>query len=259
MGSFSYLATLLRLNVKSGLRPFLPSAIAATLMCANNLVFFIIWLIYFQRFSSLKGWGLEDVALLFGIAAWSFGLTVLVAGGVRDITRSIVDGSLDVHLGRPRHPLPSLIFGRSIAAGFGDLASAVVLWLGYAGKDLLDLPFILLVASAAAVIVVATATLVSLTVFWLPNTVQLVEDVYFMLLMAAVYPQHVFGPFLRLLLFTLLPAAFIGLVPVETIRETSLEKLAVLLGAALVYASLAVLVFERGLKRYTSGSSLSAP
>src|SRR5258708_15410811 len=124
-----YLGTLFRLNIKSGLSPRPPALLAAALMCANNLVFFVIWLIFFRRFSSLKGWTLDDVALLYGFAAWSIGLTVVVADGVRDIARAIVGGRLDVHLCRPPHPLPSLIFARSQPAGLGDMASAVVLGL----------------------------------------------------------------------------------------------------------------------------------
>ena len=64
------------------------------------------------------------VAMLYGVTAFGFGLMVALAGGMRDLARTIVDGSLDVHLGRPRHPLPSLLMSRSVPAGFGDVASA---------------------------------------------------------------------------------------------------------------------------------------
>ena len=258
-GTLLYLASLIRLNVKSGMRPVSAALFAGLLMLANNLVFFVIWLIFFRRFSNLKGWTLEDVALLYGVAAWSIGLSVVIAAGARDIGQAIVDGRLDVHLGRPRHPLASLIFSRSIPAGLGDMASGVVLWLAFAGRGPLDLPFIILIATAGAAIVIATIAITNAVVFWIPEAVHLTEDMFFMLVMASVYPQHVFGPFLRLILFTLIPAAFIGLVPVEAIREASIEKACWILGAALVYSAIAWLVFERGLKRYASGSGGVAP
>jgi len=34
--------------------------------------FFVIWALYFQRFPDLRGWGREDMAMLYGFAA--FGL-----------------------------------------------------------------------------------------------------------------------------------------------------------------------------------------
>ena len=42
-------------------------------MFANNLILFLLWVIYFTDFSSLRGWGLQDLALLLGIVAWAFG------------------------------------------------------------------------------------------------------------------------------------------------------------------------------------------
>ena len=56
------------------------------------------------------------------------------------------------------------------------------------------------------------------------------------------------------MLFTVFPTAFVALVPVEAVREADPLKVLVLLGAALVYAGLAVWIFERGLRRYASGN-----
>jgi viologen exporter family transport system permease protein len=75
-----------------------------------------------------------------------------------------------------------------------------------------------------------------------------------MLLMVASYPQHPYGFLVRLGLFTVFPTAFISLVPVEAVRDHSALKALAVLGAACAYAGLAVLVFERGLRRYGSGN-----
>src|SRR5713101_8859288 len=105
------------------------------MMFGNNMIFFLVWVIYFANFSNLRGWRLEDLALLIGVVAWAFGLTVFLTGGVRDVAQTIVDGGLDIYLGRPRHPLPSLLMSRSLPSGMGDMASAFVfwLWLGHSG------------------------------------------------------------------------------------------------------------------------------
>jgi ABC-2 type transport system permease protein len=241
------------------LKPLFGAVFAALHMCANNHIFFLVWLIFFRRFSNLRGWTLEDVALLYGVAAWSIGLSVVLANGVREIGHAIVDGGLDVHLGRPRHPLPSLIMSESRPAGLGDMASALILWTLYAGRGPEDILFIVVIATTASAIVVATMAIANALAFWLPEAAHVTEDLFNMFIMASVYPQHVFGPYLRLLLFTLFPAAFIGWVPVEAIREASPEKVLWLLGAVLLYGGLAFLVFERGLRRYASGAGRIAP
>ncbi|WP_119461364.1 ABC-2 family transporter protein [Rhodospirillaceae bacterium SYSU D60014] len=252
----SYFSALVRHNLRAGLAQPGIAATSALLMFGNNLIFFLVWVIYFANFSNLRGWGLKDLALLIGICAWAFGLTVVFVGGVRHMAHSIVDGELDVHLGRPRHPLLSLLMSRSLPSGFGDLASAFVFWIWLADRGLDELPFLLLVATAAAVVLAATAALIQCLVFWLPGAVLLCEEVFNMFLMVGFYPQHPFGFTVRLVLFTVFPTAFVTLLPVEAVREADPLKALAVLGAAVFYAGLAVTVFNRGLRRYASGNRL---
>jgi ABC-2 type transport system permease protein len=59
-----------------------------------------------------------------------------------------------------------------------------------------------------------------------------------------------------LILFTVLPAAFIGSVPAEFVRAFSWEQLAMMTAAAAGLLFLSVFVFYRGLRRYESGSAI---
>ncbi|MGE3712519.1 MAG: ABC-2 family transporter protein [Hyphomicrobiaceae bacterium] len=232
------------------------AAVAAFMMLANNLIFFLVWIIYFGNFSNLGGWRLDDVALLVGLVSWSFGLTSFLVAGMRDIAQTIVDGRLDVHLGRPCHPLPTLLLSRSIPAGLGDLLSAFVFWLWFAGRTPEELPLIILVGTAAAVVVAATTTIFHCLVFWFPSALALCEELFNTLLMVVYYPQHPFGFVVRMALFSVFPAGLIGLLPAEAIRDPDVLKLLAMVAAAAVYAALAVAIFNRGLRRYASGNSM---
>jgi ABC-2 type transport system permease protein len=251
-----YLGALLATNLKAGFARPGAAATQLVLMFANNLVFFVVWALYFERFPDLRGWGKADVALLYGIAAFGYGLVVAFAGGMRDIARAIVDGSLDVHLGRPRHPLPSLVMSRSIPSGLGDVASAPVLWFWLGERGLADLPLLVGLSVAGGLVMMATIVIAQCAVFWWPATLRLAEQFWEVVLMIAVYPQHVFGAGVRLVLFTLLPVAFMSQVPVEAIREADPAKALSVVAAAILYGALAVVVFDRGLRRYASGNRM---
>ena len=73
----------------------------AVFMALNNFTFFVFWWVLMRRVTTLRGWQLADVQLLFGLVAASFGLTVTVAGGVRHLGRLIEDGDLDTLLTQP--------------------------------------------------------------------------------------------------------------------------------------------------------------
>ena len=256
MNTIRFLAALLRLNA-GGLRARPGWALGSiAMMFGNNIVFFVIWVIYFRSFSSLGGWREPDVALMVGIVCWAFGLTMFLTGGMRNIAQAIVDGGLDLHLGRPCHPLPTLLLSRSEASGVGDMASAVVFWLWLGGRTVAELPLVILMATAAAVVVGATTVIIQCLVFWAPRAFALCEELFMTLLMVTYYPQHPFGLSVRIVLFTVFPAAFIAFFPAEVVRHPDLGGVLGMLAAALVYAGLAGIVFERGLRRYRSGNRL---
>src|SRR6478752_7414874 len=119
MATVRYLLALLGLTVGTlQARPRWALASVA-MMFGNNLVFYLVWVIYFGAFSSLGGWHEQDLALLMGMFAWSFGLATFLTGGMRTIAQTIVEGGLDLHLGRPCHPLPTLLLARSEPSGLG--------------------------------------------------------------------------------------------------------------------------------------------
>lgn len=247
---------LMLLNIRAGFVPLRTALAAVGFMFANNVVFFVVWIVFFDHFSSIRGWGQEDVALLMGIVAWAVGSSLFFAGGMREIARTIADGHLDIYLGRPVHPLPSLIFSRSIPAGLGDMATSLLFWLTLGGQGVADLPILLLLGTAAAVVFVATNAIVQSAAFWLPGIVQLAEEVLSLMILVSAYPQHTFGVGLKIVLYTIFPTAFIGLLPVEALREASAPKVLGVLAAAVAYGTLALSVFNLGLRRYTSGNRL---
>ncbi len=249
-----YIASLLQLTLQALIARPAVALSGAGFMFANNLVFFVTWAIYFANFSALKGWRLEDVALLAGMVVWAHGVAVVFAGGIRTMARTIVDGGLDVHLGRPRHPLPTLLFGRPVPSGLGDIASALPFWLWLGGRTIADLPLLILVATSAAVILGSTVAIMQCLVFWWPRALGFCEHLYEMFVMVTYYPQHAYGFGARVLLLTVFPAALIGFLPAEAVRAHSTALVAAVIGAAAVYAGLAVLVFNLGLRRYASGN-----
>ncbi|MBM3279652.1 MAG: hypothetical protein FJY95_16470 [Candidatus Handelsmanbacteria bacterium] len=45
-------------------------------MALNNAIYFCLWLLFFDRFPSVRGWGVPEMLALFGVAAGGFGLAV---------------------------------------------------------------------------------------------------------------------------------------------------------------------------------------
>jgi len=228
----------------------------ATLMVFNNFIFFTTWWIFFARFRDIGGWRLPELAALYGTVSGAWGISVVFFGGGRELARAIVEGDLDVYLTQPKPPLFHLLLSRSIASGWGDLFSCVVL-LGLSGLvNPATLPVAITGVLAGAVVFVANGVLAHSLAFLLGDTSNLSRQLQEFVISFSVYPQTIYAGLLRVALFTILPAGFIGYLPVENLREFRPWSLAALLGGALLYALLAGWLFRRGLRRYESGSRL---
>ena len=225
----------------------------AGLMALNNLMFFCFWWVLFNRFESIRGWAVGDVALLFGVAATGYGLCSVLTGGVHDLSRQIDDGELDVLLTQPKSVMLQALASRTRPDGFGDIVSGLVLVAISGAIDLRTIWLVPLAVLAAGVALTASWTLMHSLAFWFGKnqTIRMLGD---MTLTFSVYPPMLFGPTMKIVLFTIIPAGFVSYLPVALLREPSITTFAAALGGAALYATLAVWIFGRGLRRYASGN-----
>jgi ABC-2 type transport system permease protein len=225
-------------------------------MMLNNAVYFIFWIIFFDRFQQVRGWTLSEVFLLFGVVATSFGAGVYLFGNVMDLANVIANGRLDYYLSLPRPVLLHVLASRSITSGLGDFTYGVLSFIvarQFAPDTIARYVFGVILAT---IVFIAFLTLVQSLAFWIGNAAMLSQQVSNALVTFSLYPITLFEGSARLVLFTLIPAAFIGAVPAEFVREFSWATLAQMIVAAGALLTLALFAFRRGLRRYESGSAI---
>jgi ABC-2 type transport system permease protein len=184
----------------------------------------------------------------------SFGLVMSVAGGVRHLGRFIDEGELDPLIAQPKPTLLYAVGSRSQAHAFGDFLSGIALVFVSGRATWSNAPRVLFALLASAAIFLGCGIAFHSLAFWLRKTETLARQLWELLIKFSVYPEPLFGGVLRLVLFSLLPAGFVGHLPVRVIREGTLADAALLFAGACGYLALSILVFSRGLRRYSSGS-----
>ena len=232
---------------------FLSQAIG---MMVNDFMYFIIWIIFFDRFKDVRGWGIHDMYLTYGVLASSFGLVSLLFGNAFNLSEIISKGRLDYYLSLPRPVLLHAVASHMIASGMGDFSYGFLSYAlsGYFTWDGL-LRFVLAMLLAATVFA-AFLILIQSLAFWLGMMSNLSQLALNAMLTFGIYPITLFDNYAKLILFTLIPAAFMGAMPAELIRSFSWQTLAELLAGAIVFLFIAIAVFQLGLKRYESGSAI---
>lgn len=226
----------------------------AVLMAVNNAIFFTFWIVLLSRVPRIRGYGLGDVAVLYGIVAVAHGIAVFVAGGIQYLARVIHDGELDALIAQPKPTLLYAVGLRSQPSGLGDIMSGIVM-IALSGRvTLLAVPLVIAAGVAGALVLVATAVLVHSAAFWLGRTETASRQLYEVTLMFSLYPDTLFTGPMRWILFTVIPAGFVGYLPAELIRAPTAAAAAAIGAGVIAYGVAAAWVFERGLRAYSSGS-----
>jgi ABC-2 type transport system permease protein len=226
----------------------------AVLMALNNAILFTIWVVLHRRVGSIRGYGLSDVVVLYGVVAGGVGLATMLAGGVRQLARSIQEGELDAVLSQPKPTLLYVLFRRSNPSGLGDVVSGCVMIALWGEVHLSAAPVVALAMVASAVVMVSTGVLFGSLAFWLGPVEAASRQLFESVITFSLYPEPLFGGVVRLMLFTLVPAGFVGYWPARLVRSPSIVGAAELVVVAGVYAVASAWVFARGLRTYCGGS-----
>jgi len=225
-------------------------------MMANNFIYFAIWIIFFERFKEVRGWGINDMYITFGVLASSFGLVALLFGNAFTLSDIINQGRLDYYLSLPRPVLLHAVSSRMISSGMGDFTYGFISY-ALSGQYTWDgfLRFVL-ATLLAAIVFVAFLILIQSLAFWFGVVSGFTNLMVNAIITFGIYPTTLFDNYAKLILFTLVPAAFVGAVPAEFVRAFTWQTLGQLLLGAMAFLFLAVTVFRLGLKRYESGSAI---
>ncbi len=253
----SFIVHLVKLNLASVMEyraTFLTQAIG---MFLNNGIYFIFWLMFFDRFEEVRGYQIQQIFLLFAVVAGGWGLAFTLAGNALRVADLIAQGRLDYYLALPRPILPHLLFSSMNSSTVGDLSFAVIAFL-FAGQfDLVSILFWLVCCVLVAIICASFIATTGSLAFFMGNAAQWSMYLWNTLITFALYPTGLFQGLIRLVLFTVIPSAFIGAVPVDIIKTHSLPLLGGLIGAAAVSVVILYIVFHIGLRRYESGSAIN--
>jgi ABC-2 type transport system permease protein len=223
------------------------------LMCVNNAVFVVFWVVFFQEVETLQGWDIDRVLLLVAVLTTVAGVVIGLLHNVRRLGYLAADGGLDAALSLPVPTLAHLALRRVEPVSVGDLLFGVALFLGFGSPTPMRLLiFIFGVATATAVLVGFFMMIGSLS-FFVGRSDSSDVGLQSVLLFAH-YPIDIYSGVARLFLYVIMPAGFISAVPAKLIEEFDPMWAALAALAAAVFLGLGRQAFVTGLRRYTSGA-----
>ena len=226
-------------------------------MALNNASFIIQWVILFSLKDEIGGYSLNTVLLLWGLSASAYGFSNVLFGNAYKISDLIVDGKLDAYLVQPKNVLLNVITSYTKISAIGDII------YGYVMLTIIEFntnSFILftLFSITGGIILTSLAIIFGSLAFYIVKVDAIANTVNGAMINFATYPDGIFKGISKIFLFTIVPVAFTTYIPINIMERFDMRMVHLVLGVTLMIVLIALLIFNRGLKRYSSSNLMSA-
>lgn len=226
-------------------------------MMLNNATFIIQWQILFQFKDEIGGYKIDEVLVLWGLAASTFGFSHVFFNGAHRLTDLIIHGKLDVFLVQPKNVLLSIITSGTSTSAIGDLLYGYLMAIIFT-NTLGDMFLFVLFSITGGIIMTSFVIILGSLSFWIKNGDMITYNFYSVMVNVSTYPDGIFKGFVRGVLFTVIPTGFVVFLPMKIILQFNLSFMIGVLLFTVGIIIVAFMVFYRGLRRYSSSNLMGA-
>ncbi len=226
-------------------------------MMLNNATILVQWFILFRLRDDIGGYTMKEVMLLWGLTAASFGLSRVLFARAFSLSELIVSGKLDSYLVQPKNVLLSVMTSATNISAIGDFLYGLVL-LFACGFNVGRFFLFLLFTGTGTVIITAFALILGSLSFWFVRMEMFGNQMVSGMISFMTYPDGIFRGVSRFLVYFVIPVGMAVYHPVHIMTEFDAGMFLEVTGYAVFLMIAAVIVFYRGLKRYSSSSLMEA-
>jgi len=225
-------------------------------MILNNGCFIVQWIILFAIKDSIGGYSLKQVLLLWGLAASTFGFSHFFFKESYDLSDSINTGKLDNYLIQPKNVLLSLITSSVEVSAIGDILYGYIILCIY-GLTIKSFLLFTLFTILGGIVLTAVAVIWGSLAFWFGKTEMISNTANGLMTSFATYPDGIFKGVVRLLFYTIIPIGFANYMPIQIMTDFNVYYLFIVISVTGLLVLISFLLFNRGLKRYSSSNLMN--
>ncbi len=220
-------------------------------MMINNATFIIQWIILFTFKDNFGEYGFKEIMLFWGLGSATFGFSRLFFGGAYKIPEYVEEGKLDSYLVQPNNTLNSVITSFSSISALGDLLYGLILSFIFF-HSLKDIMLIILYIVSGGIIFTAFSVIICSLAFKFTKADDLAQSIVNLMISFSIYPDSIYSEIIKILFYTVIPVGFMIFLPIKTILDFNIIYVMTIIVFTIFITVLAYVVFNRGLKSYSS-------
>lgn len=229
-------------------------------MTINNTAFIIIWVFFVKSVGVIHGWTAADIIGLLGFSSLSYGVVHSIASGIGLTAEYVSSGSFDRFMVSPKNLLIRIATSRFSASAIGDIVFGLVCLGVY--SFLIHISIVQIILMVFLVVVSTMVFLAALIAvmsasFLFTDAHAVTSSLFELFLTPTLFHGGSFQGATRFIFTFFIPSLIAGALPVEIVRDVSLEKLVIVSVVAIVWFLLSLKLFTAGVKKYESSNLMT--
>lgn len=226
-------------------------------MILNNASFIVQWLVLYSIKNEFGGYSFNQVMLLWGLAASTYGFSHFFCKNAYKISDYVVSGKLDAFLVQPKNVLIQTITSDISVSALGDILYGFIM-VFITGFSVSKLVLFTIFSILGAISLTSFAVLLGSISFWVTKADTIASTGFRLATNFATYPGGIFKGFVKGLLYIALPVGIVNYLPVDVMYNFDIRIVVICLVYCIIITVLACAIFNKGLKNYTSSNLMSA-
>jgi len=226
-------------------------------MILNNASFIIQWFIFFSLKENIGGYNMDKVLLLWALASGTFGLSHFFFKNSYNLSSIITNGKLDAYLVMPKNVLLSAITTDVESSAIGDILYGYII-LFISGLTIPKFLLFTLFIITGGLIMTSIAVILGSLSFWFHKTDTIADIGNGFITHFATYPDGIFKGITKILLYTVIPIGIVSYIPIKIFTEFNIYLTIGIILLTILLVGITFIIFNKGLKRYSSSNLMIA-
>lgn len=222
-------------------------------MILNNASFIVQWIVIYSLKSDVGGYTFNQVLLLWGIAASTYGFAHFLFKKAFSLSDTITNGKLDSYLVQPKNVLLSAITSDVEVSALGDLLYGYIVMF-ISGVTIVKFLLFTLFTICCGIVITDIAVILASLSFWFGKSDMIADTGNSLMTNFATYPDGIFKGVAKMLLLTVIPVGITAYIPVWVMTEFNLKLTMLVILVSIILTILTFVIFYRGLRRYSSSN-----
>lgn len=229
-------------------------------MAVNNIAFILLWVFFIKSVGIIGGWRTTDIIALQGFTALCYGIVFSFGGGIRKSAEHIASGVFDRFMLSPKNLIVRISTSSLGISGMGDILFGIIclsfysFFIKLAFFQILLIFFLIIIS---VVIFLAAVILIYSLSFYFVDSGTITDGVFQLFFTPALFHGGAFQGVMRFVFTFFIPSLLVGTLPVEIVRDISLDKLLLVSILTIFWFVFSIKIFYRSVRKYESANFMT--